>query len=328
MALFLSSADAAMAQDTGPMEVVVVTGRLPGPPLWRVSRGDHILYIFPALSPVPDGMIWDSDRVAAVLEQSQEVLLAPDIDADLSTTLLLNPVNLFRGVRLARRISRNPDDATLEDVLPAELSARYQTIRARYFPREDDAEALRPLFAGTRLTDRVLREEGLVSGEAITRQLERMFRRNRDLVQTEIAVVVDLKGSFSDLAERMETLVASLSQEQELKCFDQQLHRLESDLDAMKIRANAWAEGQVDEFRGIPLPGGDDDACVLLLYESSEFETIEQLRNDLDRRWLTAAEQALATNASTFAILDIVELLREDGLLAELGARGYEVREP
>lgn len=322
------AADLAVPQGENPIEVIVVTGRQPGPPLWRVSNGDNVMYIFATFSPVPEGMIWESDRVANVLAQSQEVLLAPDVDADFSATLMLNPINLFRGARLAKRLSRNPNDATLEEVLPADLFARYEALRTRYFPHDRETEHLRPLLAGTRLADRIQREEGLVSGQPITKQLERLMRRNDGLTRTSVEVVMDLKGSFKTLAGRAENLVDSLSREQELKCFAEQLRRMETELDAMKSRANAWARGYVNEFRGIPLPGDDDDVCLLLLVESSELETIEQIRNDLNTRWLAAAEQALVTNSSTFAILDIVELLRENGLLAQLEARGYEVWEP
>src|SRR5690606_1946748 len=44
------------------LEVIVVTGRLRGPPLWRVFSGDHVMYIFPRLPVVPEGMDWDSER--------------------------------------------------------------------------------------------------------------------------------------------------------------------------------------------------------------------------------------------------------------------------
>jgi len=306
----------------------VVTGRLPGPPLWRVNSGEHVLYIFPTLSPVPEGMIWDSERVAYVLEQSQEVLLAPDIDTDFSVTMMLNPINLIRGARLMRRLTQNPDGATLAEVLPAELYRRYQALTSKYSVRDGDLDRLRPLFAGTRLAERIEREEGLVSEQEITRAVERLIRRTRGIAQTDIAVTMDLRGSFRELSERAEALVASLSFEQELECFAEQLTRLESELDDMKSRANAWAQGRVDVFRGIPLPGDANDQCLLLLVDSSEYETIEQLQDELDTQWLAAAERALAANTSTFALLDIVELLREDGVVSELGARGYEVHEP
>jgi len=318
----------AQPQTADPDEIVVVRGRQPGPPLWRVMNGEKVLYIFPALSPVPKGMIWDTSRVARVLQESQEVILAPDIDADFSVTMMLNPINVFRGARLTRRLSRNPGEASLEDVLPPELNARYQALRARYFPRERSSEPLRPVFAGPRLADRILREEGLESGEAVAKQLDRLIRRNRHLDETGIEVEMDLTGSFRSLANRAETLIASLSRDQELECFEEQIRRVESELDAIKSRANAWAQGYIDQFRGIPLPGDDNDACLLMLAASSEFETIEQLRDELDRRWLAAADRALGSNASTLAILDIVDLLRPDGLLTELTARGYEVIEP
>ncbi len=310
------------------LEVVVVTGRQPGPPLWRVSKDDRQLYIFGIFSPVPDGMIWESDRVKRVLADSQEVILAPDIDADFSVGLFLNPINLFRGRRLARRLTRNADGATLEQVVPAALWERYEALSKRYFPRDGASTRERPFVAGTRLAERIQRKEGLVSGDQVSKPLWRLIRRNRHLQRTPIEVTLSLKGSFRSLARRAERLMDSLSAEQELECFTEQLRRMESDLDAMKSRANAWAQGYVDEFRDIPLPGSEDDVCLLLLRESSELGTIEEVRSELDSRWLAAAEQALATNESTFAILDMVELTREDGLLQELEARGYEIWEP
>ncbi len=89
-------------------EEIIVTGRQPGPPLWRVQDGDRVLWIFPQLAPVPKGMVWESDKVAAVIAQAQEVLELPNIGADVSPRLYLNPVNLLRGMRLAKRLSRDP----------------------------------------------------------------------------------------------------------------------------------------------------------------------------------------------------------------------------
>jgi hypothetical protein len=310
------------------LEVIVVTGRLPGPPLWRVFSGDHVMYIFPMLSLVPEDMDWDSGRVEYLLSESDEVLLMPSIDTDFSPLVLMNPVNLIRGPRLVNRLRRNPDEKMLDEVLPAALYSRYVALRSQYFPREDDPVRLRPFFAGTRLTDRILQVEGLESGESIMRRIERLIRRTRAIERTEVEIEFALTGSFRSVAERARTLSESLSREQELACFDKQLRRVESELDAIKSQANAWAHGNIDDFRGISLPGDAGDACLLIFDDSSEFETIEQLYRELDARWLAAAERALAVNDTTFAILDIVDLLREDGLMAEIRALGYQVAAP
>jgi hypothetical protein len=44
--------------------------------------------------------------------------------------------------------------------------------------------------------------------------------------------------------------------------------------------------------------------------------------------WLEAVEAALAANASTVAVLSIDQILRPDGFVAQLRARGYVVEDP
>jgi hypothetical protein len=53
---------------------------------------------------------------------------------------------------------------------------------------------------------------------------------------------------------------------------------------------------------------------------------------DIPRRmadaWLAAVDTALAKNKSTFAVMQINELLKADGYVAKLRAKGYVVDEP
>jgi hypothetical protein len=309
-------------------EEFVVVGRQPGPPLWRVTNGDKVLWIFPYLSPVPKDMIWETDKVEKLVAEAQELILMPQQGASASPLLVLNPINLFRGWRLAKRLVRNPDGASLQDSLPPDLHARFATLQARYFPRENDVDELRPIVAGGRMSSIIQREEGLVDGGDILASLRRLTRRNKDAVRTDVSVNVELEGSFRDLARRAETMMESLEPAQELACFEQQLLHMEQDLEYMKSRANAWARGYVDEFRDIPLVGEEGNACMDLIAASSERELILEIETRMRTMWLQAAERALATNHSTFAILPIDSLISADGLLSELKAKGYEVREP
>ena len=45
-------------------------------------------------------------------------------------------------------------------------------------------------------------------------------------------------------------------------------------------------------------------------------------------KWLAAVDAALEKNAITFAVLDMKEMTRADGLLARLKAKGYTVLAP
>lgn len=310
-------------------DVIIVTGRQPGPPMWRVSNGENVLWIFPQLAPVPKDMVWESNKAATVIAESQEVLELPSLRFKASAPVAANPVNMFRAVRLAKRLSRDADGRTLDETLPPELYARFLALQARYFPDEaDELEELRPFFAGERMVEIIQTKEGLGGDQQIMKTIERLIRRNRDIERTAIEVKVDIEGGFGDLAQRAEDLTASLDPTLELECFESQLRRMEDDTDAMRSRANAWARGYIDEFRGIPLPGAQEDSCLALIVQSSERDLIVDSTVQLRSLWLENADRVLQTNRTTFAILPIADLLRNEGPIATLKAKGYEVREP
>jgi hypothetical protein len=56
------------------------------------------------------------------------------------------------------------------------------------------------------------------------------------------------------------------------------------------------------------------------------------VKRDIDAEvrdaWMRAAENALAKNHVTFSTLPMRELLKPDGYLAQLQAKGYEVEVP
>lgn len=54
----------------------------------------------------------------------------------------------------------------------------------------------------------------------------------------------------------------------------------------------------------------------------------EQSEAQVRRDWITAATKALSNNVSTFAVLPMRGVIRQDGYLAALRDLGYEVEEP
>jgi hypothetical protein len=323
------------AQETP--EVIVITGRLPGPPLWKVSNGDKVLWIFPHLEWIPRDMEWDSERVARVIAQSQEVLSLPEASWVPPTSVLRNPLNLARSIRRSQGTDRNPDGGTLQENLPPQLYARFAPLKARYFPANDEPLQMRPLFAGRTMMNIIRKREGLVADDDILKTIQRLVRRNRDIKRTEIAERLELGGDFDDYTNRIDAVYKSFPPAQEQACFEQQLHHIEEDLGKLKSRANAWAQGYLDEFRSVDelhnvsrWAFDDLNACADLFRGSSSpaHDALTGMAQRINQRWLDVAETALATNASTFAILPINELLAEDGLLSRLKTKGYEVREP
>ena len=118
----------------------------------------------------------------------------------------------------------------------------------------------------------------------------------------------------------------------EQACFERNVRHMEEDLDAIKSRANSWAQGYIDEYGSIDefhnaslWPFTELHACA---EPFMQHEAMADVITRVNQMWLDAAEHALATNASTLAILPINELVAEDGLLSELEAKGYEVSAP
>ena len=102
---------------------------------------------------------------------------------------------------------------------------------------------------------------------------------------------------------------------------------MEIDLDAIKRRANEWANGRIDEFRAVQLQTGDNP-CAAMFSTSSEGEVLKDLDRQSQEKWLSGAEDGLTHHGTSFAVLDIGDLLNEDGLLSKLAAKGYSVRAP
>jgi hypothetical protein len=313
--------------DDVPMEIVVI-GKQPGPPLWRVKNGDNTLYIFARLSPIPKNITWESQRVAQVIAEADEFISEPDVDVSVSPLVMFNPINIFRGMSLSKRVMRNDNDAALKDVLPPELYARFSALKAQYFPKNRKIENYRPIVAGGQMTSEVQDAADLVPANDVDKQIRRLVKRNRSISTTEIRYDMKIEGGFKVIARRVEELIDSIPHELELSCFERMVTRMEENIEEMQYRASAWAQGYIQEFKYIPLRGDADDDCTNMMMVSSEQETISEIMSIVSNQWLDAAEKALIRNRTTFAVLNVNELLLYDGLLAQLASRGYEVIEP
>jgi hypothetical protein len=235
-------------------EIIVVTGRVPGPPLWQVTNGENLLWIFPSFSPVPKRMEWGSARVERVLADAAVYLTQPGWRISMSSESA-SLRDMRNEQELMARLSHLPADETLQDVLGLELYPRYALVKEEYFRRNDDIDTLRPLFAMQSMREEVQQEAGLAPASAIFNEIERLARRNRQLQRIDAGVFLDLKLEPSEVNERGESLMSSLPPDTERDCFELELRRVEVDLDGIKHRAVAYgrrrgADQPPHQFRG------------------------------------------------------------------------------
>lgn len=307
------------ATDIVDLDTMVVSGVQPGPGLWKVTAGNgHELWVLGTLAPLPRGMQWDSRRVAEVVAASQEVLFAPSVSIDTDSGFFGN-LTLIPGALKARR---NPDGKRLQDVVPADQYARWQVLKARYIGGDRGIEQWRPVFAALELYEKAIRKAGLRTGGVVGPEVTRLAKQHT-IKTTNPVVKITIARPREALKEFATTTL------DDGDCFARTLDRIETDLGTMRARANAWAIGDVQTLRELPY-GNQFTACSAAFGSGAlaRKHGIADMAGQMERKWLAEAERALAGNASTFATLPIAELLKPNGYLAKLEAKGYVVEAP
>jgi hypothetical protein len=318
------------------LETLLVVGEQPGPGLWKVSKGDRVMWILGTSGPLPKDMKWRSKDVEARVAESQEVLyrgfakVGPDIGMFRAITLL--PAML--------KAAKNPNGATLKEVLPEETYARWAVLRKKYLDDDKGAEKWRPTFAEEVLRSAAVRKSGLGRPFSVESVVSKAAKKNK--VRIRRLPIVERKVEVENPRRILKS--ARNVELNDVECFSRSLERLESDIETMKRGANAWATGDLESlrevtasFRGMNCSGQLMQALNggQLAGETGAKQVLEELQaqsesatKEVERNWLEAVDRALATNRTTFAVLPIGILLRPDGYVAKLRERGYEVEEP
>jgi TraB/PrgY/gumN family len=300
-----------------PLPEVLINGERPGPGLWRVSKGDHDLWILATLVPLPKQMTWRSHAVETRIASSRVVLAPPEIVAD----LWFLRYGTYAGAVI--RAERNPNRKTLKQVLGPDLYSRWRTLRDRYrYVSNFENERARPIMAANELFQHVVDESGLTTENSVWNAVEKIAHHQHVKI---LPVVIKLK---LDSPEAWIREFSEIPSDQEIICFETTMERLETDLEPMRRRANLWSVGDVSGLLALPFPD-ESIACRDALFSLPRLQTqLAEAVARMENEWLAEADSALNDNENSFAVLPISQLLKPDGWLAKLRARGYSVQAP
>ena len=297
---------------------MIVDGTQPGPGLWLVRKGNHDLWILGTISPLPAKMQWQSKRVEDVIANAQEVIRPPGVSLSVD-------VGWFKGLTLVPSVlgaRKNPDGKTLQQMVSPQSYERWKILKARYIGSDGGIEKWRPLFAAQELYKQAMKKADLDNAKSvwpvITKAIE-THHPNVTVTQVKITIT-DPKPLIKEFSKT--TL-------DDTACFDSTMTRIETNLDAMRARANAWATGDIEALQTLPM-ANQYQACMDAVSDAGIGRKLgfRDAQRQADAKWMAAAEAALNKNAVTFAALDMKELLGADGFLSKLKAKGYMVLAP
>lgn len=299
------------------LDEVRVTGEQPGPAMWRVTKGDHTLWIMGTLSPVPAKMSWRARQAEAVIADSGEIL-GPS-----TASVALGTFTVLRNMPALLRLRHNADGATLREVLPPEVYTRWHAAHRRWFGKDPDPkERARPLYAAELLFEQALERSGLSRRNVVWPKVRELAQEHAVRIrQRNFAVVVkDPRQMIAD--------IAALPRDKEAACLLATLDRIERDLPDMKRRAEAWAIGDLATLRAMPAET-PMTSCIDAVLETPRLRTLaDAQREKMEADWSGIIDWMLLAHQTSFTTLPLDELLQTDGPLAQLRARGYVVDEP
>ena len=305
------------------LDTMMVSGTQPGPGMWKVANGDHVLWIVGTHSPLPVKMNWRAKGVENIVSQAQEILGEPGVGISLKqlgywTALTLLP-NAFE-------VRKSPDSAVLKEIVPADLHRRWVVLRDQYVDgyntEDNDIERWRPMFAARELFSGAIKQMDMSNANVVWPVIHAAAKKHNVKVtaMTLSPEINDARGAMREFhATRLD----------DLACFAKTIERVETDLDATRRRANAWATGDVDALRKLP-ESDQRAACDAAFRNASFLKKLngQDLLAQVEKMWLDGVEKALTTNKVTLTALPITRLIAADGYLAKLKARGFVVAEP
>jgi len=320
-AILHAAAPAAAQAPDQILDEVVVSGEQPGPAMWKVSRDGHTMWIMGTLSPVPARMSWHSRQAEAIIGQAGEILGDPQLRGRVD-------IGLFGALRLipaALRARDNPDGATLHEALPPAVWQRWNAAYRRFFGRDADMkDKSRPLFAADRLYDQALEKSALTPSSPVWPTVQKLARQHKVRIrEREFDVPLrDPRGLIEALAH--------IPREREVACLVATLDYIDQELPNIRRRATAWATGDLATLRALPAVV-DRRSCLDALVEALRArlgEQITQVRSQIDDDRAGIFSWMLLTYDTSFTVMPIERLLREDDLVARWRAAGYTVEEP
>jgi hypothetical protein len=269
-------------------------------------------------------MRWRSHNVERVASQSQEILvqagfsLKPDEKIGVFRMLTLVPAAL--------RLRKNPGKATLRDLLPPDIYARWLVQKKLYLGRDAGIEKMRPILVAEKLRDAAFKKLQLGGGGAWAAIWQLVEKKQIPVTSPTLEIKFETDG----LRRQIKAFSRQKLADEECLAKTVELTEALSNLQVEEARARAWATADLARLQELPPLPNPDASCEKAIVDSLATTTPvpADLRQQLDEMWFTAAGGALTKNESTLAFVQMGDLLGQQGYLEGLRKRGYEILAP
>ncbi len=280
---------------------VVVTKHLPGPALWKVTKGGAEVFILGAAMPLPHLLQWDTLRLENALNGADALYLEPRPS--------LSPMELMR-LAVNRAPLELVGGQTLETALPPREKARFLHLVALIHGKAQTYDRLKPAVAGLFLISDWRKAAGLSEGKPGTTVMH---------LAEDAHVPVRSVGDF-----RLDPFVdtaAKLSMADNIACFDAAMDDVDQEASHARTMAAAWAKGDLKTV-------GETYKASLLTGCLMRIPSTQKLLDHGTDEGVKTVQAALIKPGKSVAVVDLNFLLRPNGVLDRLRAQGATITVP
>jgi len=279
---------------------LVVQAAEPGPAWWRVEDEDTTVYILGVADDrLPAGLSWDRRAFERRMTGANSFIVGTRV----GLTAKIRDIPALLKVRDRLR-SKTP----MEETLSPPLRARFVAARERIGQPAKKYAGWTPLIAGEQLVSDVEAKEG--AGGSFTAMAVKEAKRRK------VKVVDPVRyDGIPFMRQALDSVTPAIQQQ----CMEGALKDAEAPSGLRRAAAEGWAKGDVAAALREPR---SFDRCILLLGGGTELWN--RARDDRT----AAIADALKTPGHAVAIVNLRQLLAEDGIIVALRRRGLEVQGP
>lgn len=293
----------APVNDWADIETVIVHPPVRGPALWRVARGDAEVWIVGTLGPLPEGLYWNDSLITEKITGAKKLYL----EAEASTGIV--SVSWFMLTHWG--IFSMPSGQKMQDVLAPDVRGRFAQALGVTGEKPDSYDKTKPQVAAWKIEAAFLKKRKFTSGGGLEERLSRIARAK--------GVKAERMGGYDVMPVLKEYLDLPPAQGQ--VCLKAALDDMDNWDKHAIAAAQGWAVGDVEAVRA---HYAESELENCLARHNAHFDKLEQRSvNDA----MAALEKALATPGKSVMLISIGDLLRQQGIVAALVARGYRIEQ-
>jgi len=279
---------------------------MPGPALWHITKGNSEVWILGLVGGLPKGVTWNSESLSETMKGSRAILVPPRPEMSAGVILSASWLLITECCSLFRL-----DKGKLDDLLPEATRGKLSVLRESVGGDAKLYQGDEPLGAVQRLAADATRKHDLNGESPMNTILKLANSHDVDEVPA---------SRFNPLPIVREAL--KLTPQQQLPCLTPALEDTERRIAHARPMAQAWAVGDISSVKAhFTEPRAME--CMAAIVKS-----LGGLQQSQVSDMVFAIAAALEKPGKTFAVVQMGPLLRKDGVLERLQARGLTIEAP